>query len=150
MTAGLKRLFSFRIMFLAAIVMAFAAPSYAQQKKAEPTKEQMMSGIYAEHLATSVCKSEYGTKFKTSRLSVTEKRQLDAHLGGACKCLYTEAAQKSSPEMVLDYVMYMYGAQKDPTKPAQDQIAYIKSPGFRTVGSVYGDAAVRKKCGFIN
>lgn len=109
-----------------------------------------MSSVYAEHLATSVCKSEYSNKFKTSRLSTNEKRQLDIHMSGACKCLYTEAAGKSSPEMVLDYVMYIYGAQKDPTKPAQDQIAYIKSQGFRTVGSVYGDAAVRKKCGFIN
>lgn len=149
MTSRLNRLFSFRIIFLMAILVSVATPSSAQQK-AKPSQDQVMSGIYAEHLATSVCKSEYINKFKTSRLSTAEKRQLDAHTSGACKCLYTEAAGKSSPEAVLDYVMYIYGAQKDPTKPAQDQIAYIKSPGFRTVGSVYGDVAVRKKCGFIN
>jgi hypothetical protein len=153
MTVRLKRLFKFKIILLASFVLSLSSPVDAQQraqgKQKEAGPEQLMSGIYAEHLATSICKSSYGSKFRVSSLSTEEKRQFNEHMNGSCKCLYEKTVEKSSPDMVLDYIMYMYGAQKDPKKPAQDQLNYIRSQSFNTVGAVFESPDVRKKCGFI-
>lgn len=148
MTLRLRQLSKLKVVLLAGLICVPVGPSLAADTP-KLTEDQKLSAIYAEHLTTSVCKSGYVNNFKTSKLNQSDFQQLNNHMAAACKCLYGQVAQQSSPEDISDYIMNVYAAQKEPNKPNADVTAYFKTQQFQTITKVYNDKAVRKKCGFI-
>ncbi len=143
-------------LLITALVAGYPAGSMAGQGDSKSTRalndeaKQKLTGIYAQHLATSACKNDYSMTFNSSQLSSKDFAQLAKHVDQACGCLYTSSSSKVTPEMAIDYVMYIYGARRDPfAQPSQEVRAYVSSKQFSDVSLAYSDEATRKKCGFV-
>lgn len=152
-----------RFVFLAALTTFltvlggfFPAGAMAGQSKSKSERpldadaKQKLTAIYAQHLATSVCKNDYSMTFNSSQLSSKDFAQLAKHVDQACGCLYKSASSKIAPDMSIDYVMYVYGARRDPfAQPSKEVRAFVATKQFSDVSLAYNDKDVRKKCGFV-
>lgn len=117
--------------------------------KSEQEKAAKMSGLYAKHVFNESCFSSHAHFLsKKGVYAVQNDPELSAVLRRGCDCLSSMVVDDGKASQLIEYVENMSGYMPDSNMANKNRAAFAKTPQFRQIQTIIGNADNRKKCGF--
>lgn len=135
------------------ILLAFVNPSIALAgqplTKSEQEQAAKMSGLYAKHVFNESCFSSHAHFLsKKGVYAVQKDPELSVSLKRGCDCLSSMVVDDGKASQLIEYVENMSGYMPDSNMANKNRAAFVKTPQFRQIQTIIGNADNRKKCGF--
>ncbi len=135
------------------ILLAFVYPSIALAgqplTKSEQEQAAKMSGLYAKHVFNESCFSSHAHFLsKKGVYAVQKDPELSVALKRGCDCLSSMVVDDGKASQLIEYVENMSGYMPDSNMANKNRAAFVKTPQFRQIQTIIGNADNRKKCGF--